>query len=377
MSDAQTQQEASAATAPGNPRSRRPRKLPGGRWMWVVLLILLIGVGIQQLMAVRFWETLDNEAGQIATVDGRLTALEAAMADQTRLREDVQQMQDALLQERSLLALERFEQQLDAGWQSWISTGDTSMLLNAMQSIQRRLANQPGAAAQALRLAVGRDLVAIKSQRTLDLRAAVQNLDAVIATLDKLPLIQEGRVPTAPNAKQPASPDVPTSAEWLERARQFALALGQDIWNAVRSMVRVQRLDRAEPGLIAPEQKVFLQQGLRLLLLDARHALIMRNTVTYQQTLSQARAWILKYADSTDALVKSDLDTLHQLATLNIDSQAISLEDTLQALSAARSALTGESAADDDAPVAANANAAVAPVKEGNGNTAPAKEAAQ
>jgi len=345
--------------------------------MWVVLLILLIGVGIQQLMAVRFWETLDNEAGQIATVDGRLTALEAAMADQTRLREDVQQMQDALLQERSLLALERFEQQLDAGWQSWISTGDTSMLLNAMQSIQRRLANQPGAAAQALRLAVGRDLVAIKSQRTLDLRAAVQNLDAVIATLDKLPLIQEGRVPTAPNAKQPASPDVPTSAEWLERARQFALALGQDIWNAVRSMVRVQRLDRAEPGLIAPEQKVFLQQGLRLLLLDARHALIMRNTVTYQQTLSQARAWILKYADSTDALVKGDLDTLHQLATLNIDSQAISLEDTLQALSAARSALTGESAADDDAPVAANANAAVAPVKEGNGNTAPAKEAAQ
>ena len=142
-------------------------------------------------------------------------------------------------------------------------------------------------------------------------------------------------------------------------------------------MVRVQRLDRAEPGLIAPEQKVFLQQGLRLLLLDARHALIMRNTVTYQQTLSQARAWILKYADSTDALVKGDLDTLRQLATINIDSQAISLEDTLQALSAARSALTGESAADDDAPVAANANAAVAPVKEGNGNTAPAKEAAQ
>ena len=113
MSDAQTQQEASAATAPGNPRSRRPRKLPGGRWMWVVLLILLIGVGIQQLMAVRFWETLDNEAGQIATVDGRLTALEAAMADQTRLREDVQQMQDVLLQERSLLALERVEQQLE------------------------------------------------------------------------------------------------------------------------------------------------------------------------------------------------------------------------------------------------------------------------
>ena len=364
MSDAQTQQEATPETAPAKSQSqsrpRRSRMMPGGRWLWVLLMLIVIGVGVQQLMAVRFWETLDNEAGQIATVDGRLTALEAAMADQTRLREDIQQMQLALQQERTLLELERLEQQLDAGWQAWISTGDTAVLVNSMQSAQRRLANQPGAAAQALRLAIGRDLVAIKSQRALDLRVAVQNLDAVIATIDRLPLIQESRVQAAADTKASDALALQESATWLDRVRQTGLAIAQDIWGAIRSMVRVQRLDRAEPGLIAPEQKVFLQQGLRLLLLDARHALILRNTVTYQQTLGQARTWIQKYADGSDALVKADLDTLQQLAALNIDPTAISLEDTRQALSAARAALTGE-------PVDADEPALVTPASQSEG----------
>lgn len=378
MSDEQTQQDAlPGQTADIKPRVRRVRKMPGSRWLWVLLMLVLIGVGIQQLMAVRFWETLDNEAGQIATVDGRLTALEAAMADHTRLRDDIQQMQLVLQQERALLELERLEQQLDAGWQTWLSTGDTDTLIASMQAAQRRLTNQPGAAAQALRLALGRDLVAIKSQRTIDLRLAVQNLDTVIASIDRLPLIQDGRVPVNPDALPGDAATVTTATTWVDRVQQTAMAIARDIWGAIRSMVRVQRLDRAEPGLVAPEQKVFLQQGLRLLLLDARHSLIMRNTVTYQQTLSQARAWIVKYADATDALVKADLETLRQLAALDIDPQAVSLEDTRQALSSARAVLTGEPAADNGPPAAQADAEPASPVKADDGSAAPAKGAAQ
>ena len=323
-------------------RPSNKRRMIGGRWLWIALLLLFVGVGVQQLFAVRSWETLEDEAGQIATVDGRLMALEAAMVDQARLRQDVQQMQQALRTERALLGLDRIEQQLDAGWQIWVGTGDLKTLVIALQNAQRALINEPGAAAQALRLAVSRDLVTLKSQPIVDLRAAVENIDTVIASIDKLPLVQDGRVPTPTAHDRDAAAVEINAPTLLERGRQIALAIAQDIWQAIRGLIRVQRLDRAEAGLIAPEQKVFLQQGLRLLLLDARHALIMRNTAVYQQTLMQARAWISKYADSTDALVKSDLAALERLATLNIDPAAIGLEETRQALLAARAALTGE-----------------------------------
>ena len=337
----ETSPEAAAHTHQA-PRPTRKRRRPG-RWIVVLLCLIVIGIGVQQLAAVRFWETLDNEAGQIATVDGRLTALEAAMADQTRLRDDVRQMQAALQQERALLGLDRIEQQLDAGWQVWVGTGDPKTLMLALQNAQSALAQPSDAAAQALRLAVNRDLVALKSQQVVDLRAAVESIDTVIASIDRLPLIQDRRVPNGAANDGAATGDEAPATTLLERARQVAGALAQDLWQAIRGMIRVQRLDRAETGLIAPEQKVFLQQGLRLLLLDARHALIMRNASVYQQTLNQARAWIQKYTDSADALVKDDLATLQRLAALNIDPAVMSLEDTRHALAAARAALTGVS----------------------------------
>ena len=155
MSDQQPTPEPQTETSP----TKKPPRAAGkprafGRWVVVLLLLVIIGMGVQQLAAVRFWETLDNEAGQIATVDGRLAALEAAVADQNRLRDDIRQMQESLQQERALLSLDRIEQQVDAGWQLWIGTGDPKMLIVTLENAQRSLANQSGAAAQALRGAV-------------------------------------------------------------------------------------------------------------------------------------------------------------------------------------------------------------------------------
>ncbi len=350
MSDDPMPDQPSQAVPNPKKRSTQRRRMPGGRWIWVLCLLLVIGFGVQQLATLRFWETLDNEAGQIATVDARLAALEAALVDQTRLREEVQQMQQSLQQERALLGLDRIEQQMDAGWQIWQGTGDPKVLVLALQNAQRSLANQPSGSAQALRLAISRDLVVLKSQQVLDLRTAVENIDTVIASIDKLPLVQDRRVPVAPSTDAVAGAAEAAEPETLlERGRRFAVAMARDVGQTILSMIRVQRLDHAEAGLIAPEQKVFLQQGLRLLLLDARHALIMRHPDVYQQTLGQARAWITKYTDTADALVKDDLATLQKLMALNIDPAAVSLEESRKALAAARLALTGEPAVDAEA----------------------------
>ncbi len=355
-----TPDQQSDSSTPPKPRRTVTKARGVGRWVIVVLMLLVIGLGVQQLATVRFWETLDNEAGQIASADGRLTALEAIVADQDRLKSDIRQMRQSLQQERALLSLDRIEQQVDAGWQMWIATGDPKMLIAALQSAQQMLAKDPTAAAQNLRQVVGQDLTSLKSQDRFDLRLAVARLDTLIAGIDQLPLVQDSRL-TAPVAQQTTRVDLEPAETLLERGRQWADHLAQEVWQAIRSLIRVQRLDRAEAGLIAPEQKVFLQQGLRLLLLDARHALIMRNAPIYQQTLAQANAWIRKYADTANARVQTDMEELHSLSELRIDPDVISLEATRQALADMRAALAPETVSLVAAPVTEPASADEAP----------------
>jgi len=340
------------------PHKRSPRSR---RWIVFALALLLVGVAGQQVWTLRLWEGLNRETAAVVTVDSRLEALEAALSNQQQVRQEIDAMRLSLQQERQLLQLDRIEERIDTGWQIWVATGESKLLANALKDGQNALSNDPSAAAQNLRLALGRDLAQIKSQHMTDLRETVEQLDGVIASIDKLPLVQDRRLPQSEAA--PAEAPVAQPADTLmDKARLIIADLAEELWQSIRGMVRVQRLDRAESGLIAPEQRVFLQQGLRLLLLDARHSLVQRNTATYQQTLSQARTWIEKYCDGSNALVKSDLATLQSLAALNIDPSAVSLEATRAALTAARVALQGEplpalEAAEPDAKPASEARA--------------------
>ena len=314
----------------------------GRRWVAVALALLLVGVAGQQVWTLRLWEGLNKEAAAVVTVDSRLEALEAALANQQQARQEIDSMRQALQQERRVLQLDRIEERVDTGWQIWLATGDSKVLVNALKDGQSVLTADSAAAAQALRLAMSRDLVEIKSQHMIDLRETVEQLDGVIASIDKLPLVQDRRLPQS-EPEVIAVPVAESDGTMMNKARLLIAGLAEELWQSIRGMIRVQRLDRAESGLVAPEQRVFLQQGLRLLLLDARHSLIQRNTATYQQTLSQARAWIEKYCDGSNALVKTDLATLQSLAALNIDPAAVSLEATRAALTDARAALLGES----------------------------------
>lgn len=334
------------------PKKRSPQSR---RWFVAVIALLLLGVAGQQLWTLRLWEGLSREDATVVTVESRLAALEQALTNQQQMRLDVDAMRQSLQQERQLLQLDRIEERIDTGWQVWVATGESKLIVSALKDGQNALSNDPAVAAQSLRLALGKDLAEIKAQHMTDLRETVEQLDGVIASVDKLPLVQDRRLPQ--NETAPAETPVTQSADTLlDKARLVVVGLSEELWQSIRGMVRVQRLDRAESGLIAPEQRIFLQQGLRLLLLDARHSLVQRNTAIYQQTLSQARGWIEKYCDTSNALVKSDLAVLQRLAGQNIDLSAVSLEATRAALMNARSALLGMPAIEPESATSAESS---------------------
>lgn len=345
MTDAhETDHTKSASKEPTKRRLSRSR-----RWLVVALAFLVLGVAGQQVWTLRLWEGLNREEATVLTVDSRLAALESALANQQQMRQEIETLRQTLQQERHLLQLDRIEERLDAGWQLWVATGNSQVLVKVLKEGQTTLANDPTSAAQALRLAMARDQAEIQSQHITDLRESVEQLDGVIASINQLPLVQDRRLPQAEPV--PLEPSTVAPADTLmDKARLVIAGLAEELWQSIRGMVRVQRLDRAEAALIAPDQRVFLQQGLRLLLLDARHALIQRNTAVYQQTLNQARIWMDKYYDASNALVKTDLSILQRLAGLNIEPAAVSLEATRTALALARSAQSDDQLSVTDSP---------------------------
>jgi uroporphyrin-3 C-methyltransferase len=96
--------------------------------------------------------------------------------------------------------------------------------------------------------------------------------------------------------------------------------------------VRIQRLDRVEPALLSPEQDFFLRENIKLRLLDARLALFARDQSTYRSEIEYSRAWIERYFDGNERIVQNSLQTLRQLAAVEIVTELPGLNESLSAI---------------------------------------------
>jgi uroporphyrin-3 C-methyltransferase len=112
----------------------------------------------------------------------------------------------------------------------------------------------------------------------------------------------------------------------------FLADLAREIWKELRGLVRVERLDRVEPALLAPTQSVYLKENLRLRLLSARLGLLARDGRSYATDLKQAAALVERYFDTGDAAVQGVLVQLGDLADAQITPERPSINDTLSAL---------------------------------------------
>ncbi|HEY0722226.1 MAG TPA: uroporphyrinogen-III C-methyltransferase [Gammaproteobacteria bacterium] len=90
------------------------------------------------------------------------------------------------------------------------------------------------------------------------------------------------------------------------------------MWNEVKGLVTVRRLDQKVQPLLPPEQRYFLEQNLRLRLEMARLALLRGDAPSYKEDLTAAVAWLDAYYDSSDPAVRQSRDAIAALAKLNI-----------------------------------------------------------
>ena len=177
------------------------------------------------------------------------------------------------------------EATLRAGLQQAALTGSAEPVVAALKQIDERFARANQPRLEPVRRAVARDLDRVKAASVADVATLSIRLDEAVRLVDELPLLSAaeprrdlargGRQPRPRPASAPRRRAASATGCRASSARPGA-SIVEGAWSEIRSLVRVTRIDQPEAMLVAPDQAFFLQENLKLRLLNARLSLLAR-----------------------------------------------------------------------------------------------------
>ena len=163
-------------------------------------------------------------------------------------------------------------------------------------------------------------------------------LDELVRLVDDLPTLNA--VAQAATMRRPGSADAPAPAAaapaepppWWQPALQRAWEALRD---EARGLLRISRIDQPDALLLAPDQAFFLRENLKLKLLNARLAVLARQTEAARSDLGNATAALNKYFDPASRRTQNAATLLQQIQAHMKNNEAPRLDDTLAALATA------------------------------------------
>jgi len=220
-------------------------------------------------------------------------------------------------------------------------TGSAEPLVAALKQSDERLARTNQARLEGVRRAIARDLDRIRTSTVADISSLTIKIDEAIRMIDDLPLLStaqgrgdpgRGALPASGSASGPAAD---AHSGWAWNVNE-ALARGLErVWQEIRELVRVTRIDRPDAMLLAPEQAFFVRENVKLRLLNARLALLSRQFDTAQNDLQVALVALDRYFDRSSRRTVLVADLIRQVAAQARHSGVPRPDDTLAAVTAA------------------------------------------
>jgi len=276
-------------------------------------------------------EALDALQAKVGAMEARLAEMQSQqMALETMYQELSRVRDDRLLAE--------IEQTATIAAQQLQLAGNVEAALIALQGAEARLAKSAQPQFLPLRKLIVRDIERLKALPGADVPGIALRLEAILNAVPQLPLAFEQR-PTPTRTEKKAKPQpktgsatdaaaVPSEPTFDAMLRAW---LGE-LWSEVRQLVRIERIDRPDPGLLAPREIFFLRENLRLRLLSARLALLARDGGSFQGDLKQADAWLERYFDTHAPAVQEAQTALRNLERLDVMRAPVEINETLSAL---------------------------------------------
>lgn len=265
---------------------------------------------------------------EVAQLEAKMGALQAKQDEFQSQQASLANLYQDMVRNRDEWTLAEIEQSLTLAAQQLQLAGNVPGAILALQAADTRLARSAQPQFLGLRQVLNRDLARLRAAPLADLPGMSVRLETVLGNVDRLPLAFEAR---PRQAREEAGAPAPT---WWQR-------LGTGLWDELKGLVRVQRLDRSEPALLAPEQSAYLRENLKLRLLNARLAMLSRDQWTFRSELKQSEAWLERYFNTQDPGVANALSTVRQLAGTDL---MINLPDLNDSLGAVRNLKLGKEA---------------------------------
>lgn len=287
-------------------------------------------VGLEQQISSRL-RVDDEEAGKMrarqAEDADRIAELSTRLASQQTLLEETRARLDGFEEQYQDLAstrderlLAEVEHALTLAQQQLQLAGNTQIALVALTSAETRLARADTGRYVVLRRALAADVDRLRQLPAGDVTGQALRLDALLSAIDTLPLAFEHAPRSTPAKREPAA------ASWP------GAAIVAEIWQELRALVRIERLDQPAPALLAPEQAFFLRENLKLRLLNARIALLQRNGKVWHEDMVRAQSWLETYFDRSSHLTDNALAAVRELGRLDPGATMPGLDEAFAAL---------------------------------------------
>lgn len=334
------------------------------RW-WAWFLLALAGLGA--LLSVLLWQKIDHLQQELArrsqdagtqavearalaqqAQDGtrdlmmRLGSMEAQLGEASSQRRQLEELMQSLSRSRDENLVVDIESALRLAQQQAQLTGSAEPLLAALRSAELRLQRAAQPRLSPLLRAITQDADRIKAATITDIPTLLIKLDELVRLVDELPVANDA-LPAA-RAADPAPPVRHDSAqstlgatagavqEWLARAWSGAVAAVRD---EARQLLRISRIDRPEAALLAPEQAFFLRENTKLKLLNARLALLSRQTDVARADLQAVQQFLQRYFDAGSRKTQVAAGLLQQIQSQLKSTELPRLDQSLAALSTA------------------------------------------
>lgn len=259
----------------------------------------------------------------VRELGGKLSVLESRFAETQSQRASLEALYQEMSSSRDQTALADVEQLVLIADQQLRLSANVKAALIALENADLRLQRLNRPALNDLREPIRRDIERLRALPAVDLPALNQQLDRLLAAADTLPLRQESRV-----AEVAASaPTAVTDSAWTR--------FWHELWQELRSLVRIEHTQMEEAPLLSPTQTFFLRENLKLRLLAAR---LSRDDASFQRELKGASLWIGRYFDPQAKDAAEALATLQKLATLRISIEVPDIGASVQAVQRYRAA---------------------------------------
>lgn len=273
--------------------------------------------------------------GRVGTLEDRVGESESQQAALERIYQDLSRNRDDRL-------LQEVEQALSIAAQQLQLAGNVPVAIAALQVADTRLASSAQSRLLPLRRALAQDIERLRALPLADVSGMSLELEAMLARIDALPFAFEHVPPAAPRpvarptgkvaGRTATAPAASASVAQAEPDRPGWLNLTSELWADFKGLVRIERLDAADPTLLSPQQTSYLRENIRLRLLSARLALLQRDGRVFAEDLAQVRGMLDKHFDTRAPSVASMSEALRQMSSARLIVDLPNLAESESAL---------------------------------------------